>query len=71
MTEQLPRVLQKLAYTESKPSISLSASLGDFLLAPACLIEKVTLWEGFLYFKSRIALNVDIIPVSLNSPNSF
>jgi len=23
-------------------------SLGDFLLAPVCPIEKVTLWEGFV-----------------------
>jgi len=30
-------------------SVSQGASLGDFLLAPACSIEKVTLWEGFLY----------------------
>ena len=28
------------------------ASLGDFLLAPACSIEKVTLWEGFLCLTS-------------------
>ena len=27
--------------------------LGDFLLAPACPIEKVTLWEGFLYLTSE------------------
>jgi len=26
-------------------SVSQGASLGDFLLAPACPIEKVTLWE--------------------------
>jgi len=30
-------------------SVSQVASLGEFLLAPACPIEKVTLWEGFLY----------------------
>ena len=30
-------------------SVSQSASLGDFLLAPVCPIEKVTLWEDFLY----------------------
>ena len=28
------------------------ASLGDFLLAPACPIEKVTQWEGFVYLIS-------------------
>jgi len=33
-------------------SVSQGASLGDFLLAPACPIEKVTLWEGFLYLTS-------------------
>lgn len=27
-------------------------SLGDFLLAHACSIEKITLWEGLLYLKS-------------------
>ena len=26
------------------------ASLGDFLLTPMCPLEKVTLWEGLLYF---------------------
>jgi len=31
---------------------SKGASLGDFLLAPTCPIEKVTLWEGFLYLTS-------------------
>ena len=30
-------------------SVSQGASLGDFLLASACPVEKVTLWEGFLY----------------------
>ena len=29
--------------------ISQGASLGDFLLAPKCPIEKVTLWVGLLY----------------------
>jgi len=33
-------------------SVSQGASLGDFLLAPACLIEKVSLWVGFLYLTS-------------------
>ena len=33
-------------------SVSQGASLTDFLLAPACPIEKVTLWEGFLYLMS-------------------
>ena len=33
-------------------SFSQGASLGDFLLAPACPIDKVTLWEGFLYLTS-------------------
>jgi len=33
-------------------SVSQGASLGDFLLAPACSIVKVTLWEGFLYLTS-------------------
>ena len=30
-------------------SVSQGVSLGDFLLAPVCPIEKITLWEGFLY----------------------
>ena len=34
-------------------SVSQGASLGDFLLAPVCPIEKVTLWEGFLYSEVR------------------
>ena len=42
MTEQLSGVVQKLAYWVS---VSQGASLGDFLLAHACPIEKVTLWE--------------------------
>jgi len=37
-------------------SLRLSASQGapfrDFLLVPACPIEKVTQWEGFLYLTS-------------------
>jgi len=33
-------------------SVFQDTSLGDFLLAPACPIEKVTLWEGFLYLTS-------------------
>jgi len=36
-----------------RPSVSQGASLEGFLLAPACPIEKVTLWEGFLYLTSR------------------
>jgi len=34
-------------------SISQDAPLGDFLLAPSCPIEKVTLWAGLLYLTSR------------------
>jgi len=33
-------------------SVSQGASLGDFLLALACPIEEVTLWEGLLYLMS-------------------
>jgi len=33
-------------------SVSQGASLGYFLLAPACPIEKVTLWVCFLYLTS-------------------
>jgi len=33
----------------SRLSVSQGASLGDFLLASSCPIDKVTLWEGFLY----------------------
>jgi len=32
-------------------SISQAASLGDFSLAPACPIEKVTLWVCFLHYE--------------------
>ena len=32
--------------------VSQGASLGDFLLAPPCPIEKVILWVGFLYLTS-------------------
>jgi len=46
-------VLQKLAYWVS---ISQSTSLGDFLLAPACPIDKITLWEGLLYLLSGTKL---------------
>jgi len=38
-------------------SVSQGASLGDFLHAPACPIEKVTLWEGFLYLTSGSETN--------------
>ena len=33
-------------------SVSQCASLGDFLLAPVCPIEKVPLWEGLPYLTS-------------------
>jgi len=33
-------------------NVSQGASLGDFLLAPVCPMEKVTLWEGLLYLTS-------------------
>ena len=33
-------------------SVSQGESLGDFLFATACPIERVTLWEGFLYLTS-------------------
>ena len=36
-------------------SVSESASLGDLMFAPACPIEKVTLWVGFLYFSGSKA----------------
>jgi len=32
--------------------VSQDVSLGVFLLAPACPIKEVTLWEGFLYLMS-------------------
>jgi len=32
--------------------VSQGASLGDFLLAPGCSLEKLTLWVGFLYLTS-------------------
>jgi len=48
--------LQKLAhrctlgnYPVVDPVVFQGGSLRDFLLAPACPMEKVTLWEGFLY----------------------
>jgi len=33
-------------------NVSQGASIGDFLLAPVCPIEKVTLWEDFFYLTS-------------------
>ena len=43
------RGVQKSGYTESSIQPVQGASLGDFLLAPACPIEKVTRWVGPLY----------------------
>ena len=34
-------------------SVAKGVSLGDFLLAPTCPIEKVTIWEGSLYLTLR------------------
>ena len=56
MTEQLSGVVQvsrrcpvrsgaEIGLLSLRLSVSQGASLGDFLLAPACPIEKVTLWE--------------------------
>ena len=45
MTEEL----SEFCLLNLRFSVSQEASLGDFLLAPTCPIEKVTLWEGFLY----------------------
>jgi len=33
--------------------VAQGTSLGDLLLAPACPIEKVVLWEDLLYLTSR------------------
>jgi len=33
--------------------VSQGVSSGDFVLAPACPIEKGTLWGGFFYLMSR------------------
>jgi len=35
-------------------SVSQGPPLGDFLIAPACPIEKVTLWAGFLHLMRGI-----------------
>ena len=55
-TPQVPcipvRSAAEIGLLSLKLSLSQGASLGDFLLAPACPIEKVTLWEGFLYLTS-------------------
>jgi len=34
-------------------SVNQVASVGDFVLAPECPIEKVALWEGLLYLGSE------------------
>jgi len=45
VTEQLSRVMQKLAYwAYFWLNISQDVSLGDFLLAPTCPMENGTLW---------------------------
>ena len=50
----------------SRPSLSLGvpqgASLEDFPLAPACPIEKVSLWVGFLYLTSGSELGPTLGP---------
>ena len=48
MTEELSGVAE-IGLLSLRLSDSRSASLGDFLLAPVCPVEKVILWEGFLY----------------------
>jgi len=52
MTEQLSGVDAEIGPLGIRLSVSQGASLGDFLLAPACAIEEVTLWEAFLYVTS-------------------
>jgi len=42
----------EIGFLSLRLSVSQGASLGDFLLAPPCPVEKVTLWEGFLYLTS-------------------
>jgi len=42
----------KISLLNLRLSVSQGALLGDFLLAHACSIEKITLWEGLLYLKS-------------------
>jgi len=37
------------SYVGTVEVIQSNASLGDFLLAPECPIDKATLWVGFLY----------------------
>jgi len=70
MTEQLSGVVQvpsrcpvrsgaEIGLLNLRLSVSQGASLGDFLLAPACPIEKVTLWEGFLYLTSESEIDED------------
>ena len=44
----------KISLLSLKLRISQGVSLGDFQLAPACPIEKVTLWVGFLYLTAGI-----------------
>ena len=43
-------------------SVSQGESLGDFLHAPTCSIEKITLWEGFLYLTSGSETSEQCIP---------
>jgi len=50
-------------------SVSQSASVGDFLLAPVRPIEKITLWECLLYltsgYEDKLSLNKEDPPIEL------
>jgi len=43
------RISAEIDLLSLRLSVSQGPSIGDFLLSPACSIEKVTLWEDFLY----------------------
>ena len=50
-------------------SVSQGVSLGDFLLAPTCPIEKLTLWEGFLYLTLGSKTNEGAVNSGLRTPD--
>ena len=55
--------------TESRTQRFQGASLGDFLLAPACHIEMVALWEGFLYLTSGSETEKSVAKDKVPYPN--
>jgi len=50
-------------------SFAQDSPLGDFPLAPACPIEKATLWVGFLYLKSESGYDEGVMQDKVFAPN--